>query len=130
MSAPGVDKATERSFGDVAQTVSEQALVLLRQELARTRRELTAKAGEASTGAAMVGGAALLGTLATGTGTAALVLFLSRRRESSAAALGVTGLYAGAGALLAREGITRLRAAGPVVPEEPVQSAKNDRGST
>jgi Putative Actinobacterial Holin-X, holin superfamily III len=121
MSAPGVDKVAERSFGDVAQTVSEQAVVLLRQEVARARQEITAKAGEASAGAAMVGGAVVLGSLATGTGTAALVLFLSRRTDASAAALGVTGLYAGGAALLAREGITRLRTPAPPVPEKPAK---------
>jgi Putative Actinobacterial Holin-X, holin superfamily III len=124
MSAPGVEKVAGQSFGDVAQTVSEQAVVLLRQEAARARRELTAKAGEASAGAAMVGGAVVLGSLATGTGTAALVLFLSRRTEASAAALGVTGLYAGGAALLAREGITRLRTPAPPVPEKTVERAK------
>jgi putative superfamily III holin-X len=129
MSVPGVDKAAEQSVGDLAQTMSEQALVLVRQEVARARREMTAKAREASTGAAMVGGAALLGTLAAGTGTAALVLLLARRPEPSGAALGVTGLYAGAGALLARQGVARLRAAAPPVPEETVKSVKKDLGS-
>lgn len=129
MSVPGVDKAAERSLGELAQTVSDQAVVLVRQEVGRARRELTAKARDASTGAAMVGGAALLGTLAAGTGTAALVLFLARRPEPSAAALGVTGLYVGAGALLARQGIARLRAAAPPVPQGTVQSVKKDLGS-
>ena len=69
----------------------------------------------------MVGGGALLGTLAAGTGTAAVVLLLARRPGASAAALGVTGAYAGAGALMAREGLVRLRAAGPSLPDVPVQ---------
>jgi Putative Actinobacterial Holin-X, holin superfamily III len=113
----------------LAQTVSEQAVALVRQEVGRARRELTAKAREASTGTAMVAGGALLGTLAAGTGTAALVLALSRRPEPTAAALGVTGLYAGAGALLARQGLVRLRAAAPPVPEQTVRSVKKDLAS-
>jgi len=129
MSVPGVDKVAEQSLGELAQTVSEQALVLVRQEVGRARREMTAKAKDASPGAAMVGGAALLGTLAAGTGTAALVLLLARRPEPSAAALGVTGLYAGTGALLARQGIARLRAAAPPVPEETVENVKKNVGS-
>jgi membrane protein len=129
MSVPGADKATEGSLGELAQTVSEQAVALVRQEVRRARQELTAKARKGSTGAAMVGGSALLGTLAAGTGTAALVLFLARRPAPAAAALGVTGLYAGAGALLAREGIARLREAAPPVPEETAQSVEKDLGS-
>src|ERR671916_109419 len=103
MSVPGVDKAAQQSFGELAQTVSEQAMVLVRQELDRARRDLTSKAGDASTGAAMVGGAALLGTLAAGTGTAGIVLLLARRPGPSAAALGVTGVYAAGGAALAQQ---------------------------
>jgi hypothetical protein len=121
MAVPGADKAAGRPLGDFAQAVSDQALVVARQEILRARCELTAKARDASTGAAMVGGAGLLGTLASGTGTAALVLLLSRRPGPSAAALGVTGLYAGFGALLARQGIARLRAAAPPVPEETIK---------
>jgi hypothetical protein len=68
-----------------------------------------------------VGGGALLAALASGTGTAALILLLARRPRESAAALGVTGAYAGAGAFLAREGLVRLREAGPPVPDVPVQ---------
>jgi hypothetical protein len=67
----------------------------------------------------MVGGGALLAALASGTGTAALILLLARRPGPSAAALGVTGAYAGAGAFLAREGLIRLREAGPPLPDVP-----------
>jgi hypothetical protein len=80
----------------------------------------------------MVGGGALLAALASGTGTAALVLLLARRPGPSAAALGVTGAYAGIGAFLAREGLVRLREAGPPQPDvpvedEPVQNASNEQ---
>jgi Putative Actinobacterial Holin-X, holin superfamily III len=73
----------------------------------------------------MLGGAVLLATLAAGTGTAGLVLLLSRRPGPAAAALGVAGAYAIGGAGLAQEGISRLRAAGPPVPEETVESVKS-----
>lgn len=114
--------------------MSQQAVVLAREQVDVAGRALTAKAREASTGAAMVGGGALLAALASGTGTAALILLLSRRPGASAAALGVTGAYAGAAAILAREGLVRLREAGLSVPDEPardvpVQNAKQDRGS-
>ena len=47
----------------------------------------------------------------------------------AAAALGVAGAYAVGGAGLAQEGISRLRAAGPPVPEETVESVKENLGS-
>jgi hypothetical protein len=134
MSVPGVDSMSERPLEELVQTVSQQAAVLARTQIDVARRELIAKARQSSSGVAMVGGGAFLGALASGTGTAALVLLLSRRSGASAAALGVTGAYAGAGALLAREGLVRLREAGPPpdveVKEKPVQKAKQSRGST
>jgi hypothetical protein len=113
--------------------MSQQAAVVARAQVDVARRELTAKARQSSTGVAMVGGGALLAALASGSGTAALILLLSRRSGASAAALGVTGAYAGAGALLAREGLARLREAGPPpdvhIDDEPAKSAKQKAGT-
>lgn len=122
MPAARVDHVSESPVEGLAQNVSEQALALARQQVELARRGLTIKAKEAGPGAAMVGGAALCALLASGTGTAALVLLLARR-PGAAAALGVTGAYAGAGALLAREGLVRLREAGSSVAEEAVDQA-------
>jgi hypothetical protein len=123
-----------RPLEELAQTVSQQAVVLAREQVDVAGRAVTAKAREASTGVAMVGGGALLAALASGTGTAALILLLTRRPGASAAALGVTGAYAGAAAILAREGLVRLREAGPSMPDvpvqdEPIQNAEQDLGS-
>lgn len=125
MKAPGADQAGERPLQQMAETMSEQALVMARQQVELARRELTTMAGQAAPGAAMLGGAASLAVLASGTGTAALVLLLAGRGRPAASALGVTGAYAGAAALLAREGLGRLREAGPPEPGEPVQKARN-----
>src|SRR5829696_7936587 len=121
MAVPGANQVGGRPLEELAQTVSQQAVVLAREQADVAGRALTAKAREASTGVAMVGGGALLAALASGTGTAALILLLTRRPGASAAALGVTGAYAGAAVLLAREGLVRLREAGPSVSDVPVQ---------
>jgi hypothetical protein len=125
MPSTGAGTATERPLEELVQTVSEQAVVLAREEVDLARRELTAKARHAAAGAGMVGGGALLGVFAAGTGTAALVLLLSGRARPSAAALGVAGLYAAGGAALAQQGIARIRAAAPPVPEQTVESVKS-----
>ena len=130
----GMEQMGERPLEQLAQTASQQAVVLAREQVEVARRELTARARQAGPGVAMMGGGALLAALASGTGTAALILLLARRPGASAAALGVTGAYAGAGALLAREGLVRLREAGPPQPDvpvqdEPVQSAEQNLGS-
>ena len=111
--------------------VKQVAVVVAREQMDVARRELTARGRQAGPGVAMVGGGGLLVALASGTGTAALILFLGRR-PVAAAALGVTGAYAGAGAFLARKGLVRLREAAPSrpdVPDEPVQDAKQELGS-
>jgi len=118
------DGTKENPLEDLVGTVSDQAIGLVRQQMEVARRELTTKAGQAGPGVSMMGGAAVLGALASGTGTAGLVLLLARRPGASAAALGVAGAYAGAGALLARQGLARIRAAGPIAPEESLGSAK------
>ena len=123
----------ERPLEELVQSASQQAVVVAREQVDVARRELAARARQAGPGVAMVGGGALLAALASGTGTAALVLLFARRPGASAAALGVTGAYAGVGALLAREGLVRLREAGPPLPDvpvqdEPVQNAKQDLG--
>jgi hypothetical protein len=114
--------------------VEQVAVAVAREQMDVVRRELTARARQAGPGVAMVGGGGLLAVLASGTGTAALILLLDRRPGASAAALGVTGAYAGAGALLARKGLMRLREAGPPLPDvpiqdEPVKDAKQGLGS-
>jgi hypothetical protein len=115
---------------DMARVMSEQAAVMVREQLALARREMGTKAKDLRAGAAMMGGAGALAALASGTGTAALVLLLSRRPGASAAALGVSGAYMGAGALLARQGLEHLRNATPLVPEATVQNAKDSLGSS
>jgi hypothetical protein len=116
---------------DMTKLMSEQAAVLVREQIVLARREMAGKFKEARAGAVMMGGAGALAALASGTGTAALVLLLSRRPGPSAAALGVTGAYAAGGALLAREGIERLRRATPLMPEETVRGTigSSKRGS-
>jgi Putative Actinobacterial Holin-X, holin superfamily III len=119
-----------RPMDDMARVMSEQAAVLVREQLVLARREMGAKAKDLRAGAAMMGGAGALAALASGTGTAALVLLLSRRPGASAAALGVSGAYVGAGALLARQGLERLKNATPLVPGATVQNAKDTIGSS
>ena len=109
----------------LVQTASQQAVVMAREQIDVARRELSSRARQAGPGVAMIGGGAVLAAMASGTGTAGLILLLARRTGPAAAALGVTGAYAGAGALLAREGLVRLREAGPLtLPEAPLPDAE------
>ena len=130
MSVPKVDQAGNGAVDALVQTASKQAVVLAREQVDVARRELTSRARQAVPAVAMVGGGAVLAAMASGTGTAGMILLLAGRPRPAAAAFGVTGAYAGAGALLARQGLGRLREAGPLtVPEAPVPDAEQGRGS-
>ena len=134
MAVPEGDKVGGSPFDKAAETASKQAVALAREQMDVAQRELAARARKAGPGVAMVGGGVLLAALASGTGTAALILLLARRPGASAAALGVTGAYAGAGAYLARRGFERVRETGPPPPDvsvqdEPDQDAEQDLGS-
>ena len=119
MPVPDVDQLGERPLDQLVQSASQEAVALAREQLNVARQELTARARQAGPGVAMVGAGAVLAALASGTGTAALIRMLGRR-PGAAAALGVTGAYAGGGAFLARRGLSRIREAGPSTPETPV----------
>src|SRR5947209_4254865 len=121
MPVPGVDQVSERPLEELVQKASQQVVVLAREQVDVARRELAARVSQARPGVAMVGGGAALAALASGTGTAAVILLLTRRPGASGAALGVTGAYAGAGVFLTRAGLARLRETAAPLPDEPVQ---------
>ena len=130
MPVPKVDQAGNGAVDALVQTASKQAVVLAREQVDVARREVTARAKQAAPAVAMVGGGAVLAAMASGTGTAGMILLLAGRPRPAAAAFGVTGAYAGAGVLLAREGLGRLRDAGPLtVPEAPAPDADQGRRS-
>jgi hypothetical protein len=132
MAAPGVEQVGERPLEELVQNASQQAVALAREQLDVARQELLARARRAAPGLGLIGGGAFLLALASGTGSASLILLLSRRPGASAAALGVTAAYAGAGAFLAREGLVRVQDAaspGATVEDEPAKSAKGNAQS-
>ena len=133
-STPG--EGPQRSVEELMQELGDRAAALVRQEIALARSELAGQAREAGVGAGLLGAAGLLGLLSAGTATTGLILLLARRPRPWLAAFTVTGGYAGAAALLAREGRRRLAEVGVPVPEQTVETlketaqwAKNPHGS-
>lgn len=93
---PGVDQVGELPLEEIVETASQQAVVLARERW--ILRDATWPLGPDGPVPEPHGGGVLLGALASGTGTAALIL-LAARRPAPRRPLGVTGAYAGAGAL-------------------------------
>src|SRR3954466_865545 len=68
----------DASFGDLFKRLSEETSSLIRQEMALARAELQEKGKTAGKGAGMFGGAGVLGLLAAGALTAAIILVLDK----------------------------------------------------
>jgi nitrate/nitrite transporter NarK len=106
--------------------LSEDTAALVRQELALARAELTQKGKRAGRGAGMFGGAGAAGLAALGALTAFLILVLDIALPAWAAALIVTVLWAAVAAVLALRGRDEIREATPPVPEQTIETVKED----
>ena len=120
------DELRERSLGDLVKQLGNQTSTLVRQELDLAKAELSEKGRVAGKGAGLLGGAAVVGLMAAGALTACLILALSEAIDAWLAALIVTVVMAALAAVLALQGRNRIRAATPPVPEQTVETVKED----
>jgi len=116
----------DSSTGELLSTLTENVRSLVQGEVASARQEITDKALAARPGAALLGGAAVLGALATGTSAVVLIRFLDRILPPTTSAVVATALLGGGAAALAKAGVEQLRLVGPPVPEQTIESLKAD----
>jgi hypothetical protein len=116
----------DSSTGELLRTLTENVRSIVQGEVASARQEMTEKALAARPAAAMLGGAAVLGVLATGTSAVVLIRFLDKIFPPLTSAVIATGVLGGGAAALARAGIEELRLVGPPVPEQTIESVKAD----
>jgi hypothetical protein len=116
----------EQPMGELFKQLSDDLSTLVRQELKLAQAEMTEKGKQAGIGVGMFGGAGIVGLLALGTLTACLVAALATGMDVWLAALIVTVVYgalAGGLALIAKNRVTE---ATPPVPEQTVETVKED----
>jgi hypothetical protein len=106
--------------------VGEGVLTLARQELQLARAEMVEKGKKAGAGAGLMGVAGGIALLAGGALTAFLILALDGVMPNWLAALVVAGAYAVAAAVVFSVGKGRVQDAGPLVPEQTIDSVKED----
>jgi hypothetical protein len=116
----------ERPIGELVQQLTEQTATLARKEIELAKAELAIKGKRAGIGAGMFGGAGLLAIYAVGALTAAMILALSLAVDGWLAALIVAAGYGAIAGVLALTGKSKVQQATPPVPEETVQSVKED----
>jgi membrane protein len=116
----------DRSFADLARQLSDQTTALVRQEVELAKAELQAKGKKAGLGAGMFGGAGIFGLYAIGALTACAILALATAVAAWLAALIVGVVWAAVAGALALVGKGRVQEATPPVPEQAVDSVKED----
>jgi lipopolysaccharide export LptBFGC system permease protein LptF len=118
--------ADQRSLAELTKQLSDQATALARKEVELAKAEMSLKAKRLGLGAGAFGGAGLLAVLALGALTAAAILGLAEAVDAWLAALIVAAVYGAIAGILALIGRNRVQAGSPPVPEETVESVKED----
>jgi MFS family permease len=116
----------DRSVAELARRLSLQTTELARHEVELAKAELRVKGKRAGTGAGMFGGAGALGVYALGALTAAIIAGIAEALPVWAAALIVAALYGAIAGILALRGKRKVQQATPPMPQETVQSVKED----
>ena len=116
----------ERPIGEVAKNLTSDLSLLLRQEIELAKAEMAQKARTAAPGLGMFGGAGVVALCAAGALTAFLVLAFSLFLPDWAAALIVGVAMAAVAFVLIRQGKERIADAGKPVPEQTIETVKED----
>jgi uncharacterized membrane protein YqjE len=116
----------DQSVGELLRQLSDRTATLVRQEMELAKAELSEKGKRAGIGAGMFGGATVFGAYALGALTAFLILLLATAIDAWLAALIVAVVYAAIAGVLALMGKSKVQQATPPVPEQTVDSVKED----
>jgi hypothetical protein len=116
----------ERPVGELMGELAQQTSTLVRQELALARAELVEKGRTAGLGVGLLGGGGGLALFAFGALTASLILLLDQVMAAWLGALVVAVVYAAVAAVLALRGKERIEESAPPVPEQTVETLKED----
>ena len=125
---PGPNQANlrERPLGELLKQLSDDTTRLVRQEIELAKAELTQKGRQAGVGAGLFGAAGVLGFLALAALTTCFILALDAVMPAWLAALLVAVVYGAVAAVLAMRGRAKVKQAVPPVPEQTIETVKED----
>jgi hypothetical protein len=126
MTGDTADSLRERSLPDLLKRLSEETTQLVRQELDLAKAELSEKGRQAGAGAGLFGGAGAIGLLGLAALTTCFILALATAMPAWLAALIVAVVYGVTAAVLAARGRVKVRQATPMVPEQTMETVKED----
>jgi hypothetical protein len=116
----------EASTAELIRRLSDQTNRLVHDELELLKAELRTKGKRAGLGAGLFGGAGVFGLLALGALTAAAIAALATAMATWLAALIVAVVWAAVAGVMAMSGKSEIDKALPAVPEDRVDSVKED----
>jgi hypothetical protein len=116
----------DASASDLVKQLSDQTSRLVRQELELLKAELAIKGKQAGAGAGLFGGAGVFALFAFGALTAAAIAALATAMATWLAALIVAVVWAAIAGAAALTGKKKVEQALPPVPEDSVESVKED----
>jgi uncharacterized membrane protein YqjE len=122
----GTNDLRDRPTGELLKQLSDQTTTLVRQEIELAKLEVREKGKKAGIGAGMFGGAGVFGLYAVGALTATIILALATFLPGWVAALIVTVIYGAIAGVLALRGKAQVKEATPPVPEQAVETTKED----
>lgn len=116
----------DESIAELTRRLTDQTKTLVRQEIELAKAELEQKGKRVGVGAGMFGAAGLLGFFAFATLTACLILAVATAVAPWLAALIVTVAYGAVAGGLALIGKQKVQQATPPIPEQTVETVKED----
>lgn len=116
----------EQPIGDVARDLTRDLSLLVRQEVELAKSEMTQKGRVAAPGLGMIGAAGVVGLMAAGAMTAFAVIVLAIFLPDWLSALVVGAVLAAVAYGLAMRGKERVEQAGSPMPEQTIETVKED----
>jgi hypothetical protein len=116
----------EQPLGEVARDLTRDVSLLVRQEVELAKAEMAQKGRVAAPGLGMIGAAGVAGLMAAGSLTAFVILALSIFLPEWASALIVGAVLAAVAFVLVKQGKDRVGEAGAPVPEQTIETVKED----
>jgi len=126
MTRQNENELRDRPLGEVAKNLTSDVSLLVRQEIELAKAEMAQKARTAAPGIGMFGGAGIVALCAAGALTAFAVLMFSIFLPEWAAALIVGAVLAAVAVVLVRQGKERVADAGKPIPEQTIETVKED----
>jgi len=120
------EELRDKPIGEVASDLTRDISLLVRQEIALARAEISEKGKAAAPGLGMIGGAGLLGLMAVGAATACAVLVLALFLPGWLAALIVALVLTGVAYVLAKRGKEQVQSVGAPIPTQTIETIKED----